>query len=182
MKKNELVAAIVNKGIATEAKAKRLKVAELEALLSKKPSLPIEDGFAVIAAEQAKEETVAVLPSVPTIVPATTSKVETPKKVKYVKLFTDGKKICEKRGLNIIRLTKDWNKFSNLVNETVGKRAPGFKVLFKTMVAKGTEWYALVTVERKVKIAQRQNQFTCLLKGGNVDGKVCLGEVEYLTF
>lgn len=182
MKKTELVAAIVAQGIATEAKAKRLKVAELEALLNRKPSLPAEDGFAVIAAEQAKEEvTVAVLPNVPTT-PATPSKVETPKKVKYVKLFTDGKKICEKRGLNIIRLTKDWNKFSNLVNDTVGKRAPGFKVLFKTMVAKGTEWYALVTVERKVKDTKLQNQFTCLLKGDKVDGKVCLGEVEYLKW
>ena len=181
MKKTELVAAVVAQGIVAEAKAKRLKVAELEALLSKKPSLPTEDGFAVIAAEQAKEETIAVLPGIP-VIPATPSKVETPKKVKYVKLFTDGKKICEKRGLSIVRLTKDWAKFSDLVNATVGKRAPGFRVLFKTMVAKGNEWYALVTVERKVKVAQRQNQFTCLLKGDNVDGKVCLGEVEYLTF
>ena len=180
MKKTELVATIVAAGIMAEAKAKRLKVAELEALLNRKTILSTEDGFALIAAEQTKEE--AVIATLPTVAPVTPSKVETPKKVKYVKLFTDGKKICEKRGLSIIRLTKDWSKFSDLVNATVGKRAPGFRVLFKTMVAKGTEWYALVTVERKVKDTTKQNQFTCLLKGDKVDGKVCLGEVEYLKW
>ena len=181
MKKNELVAAIVNAGILAEAKAKHLKVVELEALLNRKSNLPIEDGFAVIAAEQAKEEAItATLPSIP-VTSATPSKVETPKKVKYVKLFPDGKKICLERGLKIVRLTKDWNAFSDLVNETVGKKAPGFTVLFKTFMAtqNNKEWFALVTIERKVKDSKLQNQFTCLFKGATINGKrTFLKEVE----
>lgn len=180
MKKNELVAAVVAQGIATEAKAKRLRVTELETLLNEN-KVPTEDGFAVIAAEQAKEA-VAVLPSIPTVEPvATPSKVETPKKAKYVKLFPDGKKICLERGLKIVRLTKDWNAFSDLVNETVGKKAPGFTVLFKTFMAtqNNKEWFALVTIERKVKDSKLQNQFTCLFKGATINGKrTFLKEVE----
>ena len=138
------------------------------------------DGFEVIAQAQKAQDSNVIVAAAP--------KATSPKAVQYVRLFPDGIKICQNRGLAVKKLEKDWKAFSDFVNSQATKllndawkeRNGKFTVLYKTMVVDPKDckkWWALVTA----KNITNKKQCTCLFEGVAAKREFT-GNIEYLKF
>lgn len=139
------------------------------------------DGFEIIAAQVAAFEKKAIVAEAP-------KATVTIKATQYVRLFPDGVKVCQKRGLAVKKLEKDWKAFSDFVNSQATKllndawkeRNGKFTVLYKAMVIdskNSKKWWALVTA----KNTTNKKQCTCLFEGTEAKRELT-GNIEYLKF
>lgn len=112
--------------------------------------------------------------------------VARPKTVQYVRLFPDGVKVCQGRGLVVRKLEKDWKTFSDFVNKQTTKllndawKEGKFTVLYKAMMVdpkNSKKWWALVTA----KNTTNKKQCTCLFEGVEAKREFT-GNIEYLKF